>query len=276
MKKIEYLDKIENFLFTGYNYYAYIRFCFFKNKNVLKKNNDLKKISKNFCFIIGNGPSLKETELKKIKSFPIFTVNEFYKGKISKDIESDYHVLIDEAYFNEKIDYLSELYSNCPNTKFLYSIKGYKTISNKLKKLDNTYFIYSKFIQNGKKIHLNLTQNTTACLNVVLECIQCAMFMGYKNIFLLGCDFNSYAVVKPVHFYSDEVKESNVNRDGVNIGSDLRYSSLVHYHHYALSEYANRNGISIINLTKNSLIDAYPKKELDEILINLGENNANK
>ena len=51
-----------------------------------------------------------------------------------------------------------------------------------------------------------------------------------------------------------------------NMGDDARWAYLAHYHHYALEKYARKRGQEIINLTDESLIDAYVHQRYDEVI----------
>ena len=128
---------------------------------------------------------------------------------------------------------------------------------------DRFFFIYPKLFQHNSFVSVECTKNMTASVNVICQCIQVALYMGYKEIYLLGCDFNQYASLRPEHFY-------NTDSDGremyINMGNDAKWSAMVHFHHYALNKYATKRGIKIVNLTPNSLIDAYQRGNLMDIL----------
>lgn len=263
MTKVDMLNQATYTIMKIYNVYSSIKyFTQFKQQKLVSKNHELKNLSNEKCFIIGNGPSLKEIDLTKISGYDTFTVNFFHKHNENLLDYSSYHVMIDGSFYTEKnIDYLLKLYQKSSNTKFIFSTKGYELIKDKIKDSSRIYCINQGLIQYENFLRLDMTKNMTASVNVVLASIQCAIFMGYKTIYLLGCDFNSYATMKPTHFYEKSEQERIVP-----IGVDLQWSSMAHYHHYALASYAIANGIKISNATHNSLIDAYERLEFDSLI----------
>jgi hypothetical protein len=106
------------------------------------------------------------------------------------------------------------------------------------------------FSENRK---LQIDQILPAFGNVVCTAIGIAMAMKYNKIVLLGCDFNSFAQATPAHCYKDK----NTLRQ-IPLDYELFCYSFNANIHMELAKYASKHGISIINSTKGSLIDAYP------------------
>lgn len=262
-----YLDKIMNVILIFLNFllrlYGYLDIgC----RKIIKRNEELKrKVSEKQteeCFILGNGPSLRDVDLNLLKDKDTFTVNYFYRNE--KEFRSTYHVIIDDIFYDDRGEgELINIYKEHPDTIFLLKYASYKR-NKDLYDLNRTYFTLAKQFQYGKYVVCDMTKNMTACINVVLHCIQCAIYMGYKKIYLLGCDFNAYAQLKTEHFYDAQERV-------VSMGDDARWSSMAHYHHYALQEYASKIGVEIINLTPGSLIDAYKRDTLENVLGNSNE-----
>lgn len=236
--------------------------CLFKPRlrRVLKNNRELKR-THDRCFILGNGPSLNNVDLSLLKNEDTFAVNYFYKHN-PNGFESSYLVIIDDKFYQgDSNEYIDLTYREYPRTKLILKYAMYKKDPNKWD-LSRTFFIYPKLFQYGDFVQCDCTKNMTACVNVVIQCIQVAISMGYKEIYLLGCDFSQYTQIKPTHFFSD----ASLDIRAINMGDDARWASLAHYHHYSLYKYARKNGIEIVNLTKESLLDAYPKADLKEVL----------
>lgn len=56
------------------------------------------------CFIIGNGPSLKNVNLSKLCNEYTITVNQSPRMENFKDIHTTYHLWVDERFFHLKQD----------------------------------------------------------------------------------------------------------------------------------------------------------------------------
>lgn len=264
MSRVNLLFKIDEQICKIYNISMYLR-SLYTDKSCLKKNVTLKTIDHDFCFVIGNGPSLTFEDLEAIKVYPTFTVNFFHKG--CPEFPSTYHVLLDPCFGNEEcLPYVLDLYDSHSTTKFITRQNVAKQLLT-LNKVDRIFGTYPVLAQYRDFVRCNMTKSMTGSVNVIPFAIQCALYMGYKNIFLLGCDFNSYANLKVEHFYKHGKDRMT------SIGEDLRWSSFVHYHHYALQAYAQRTDCKIINLTPGSLIDAYPRNSLNLILNKIEKKN---
>ena len=77
--------------------------------------------------------------------------------------------------------------------------------------------------------------------------------MGYKDINLLGCDFNSFASTKQNHCYDDKAPARLYP-----MYEELFAYSFAAKDHTDLQQYAMKLGCRIVNRTEGSLIDAYP------------------
>ena len=263
MTKMDRLNRLMSVIFRSYNVLQNISYLVDrKTQNLISKNIELKDTGDEQCFIIGNGPSLNTVNLSEIANYDTFTVNFFHRGEESSQVCSNYHVMIDGAFYTrDNIDYLIETYAKNKNTKFIFNVKGYDILCKYGLELDRAFFISQKLVQYGNYVRVDMTRDMTASVNVVLAAIQCALYIGYKNIYLIGCDFNSYATLRPSHFY----QESETDRT-VPMGVDLQWSAFAHFHHYALANFARENGILILNATHGSLIDAYERVDLDYLL----------
>ena len=258
MSVYKYIDKIVYVLLSFFNVLSnsYVIFDV-KLRKILKRNGRL-KTGKERCFIIGNGPSLKDVDLHLLESEDTFVTNWFYKH--NTDFSSKFYLAVDTAFFSgEGFDYVKDVYKKYPEMKFVLKYEAYKKEPS-FWEMERTFFIFPKLFQYANYIRFDCEKNMTACINVLLQCIQVALYMGYKKIYLLGCDFNQYAQLRPNHFYDSDLDRTS------SMGEDARWSSMAHFHHYALQKVAKKLGVEIINLTESSLIDAYPKDSLSNIL----------
>ena len=263
----KYIDSVIYSILYMVNIVLRILFLLQRNmRKVLSNNVILKKMrTRDECFVVGNGPSLNNVDLELLNDKDTFTVNFFFKHH-KQGFTSKYFIAVDPAFYinDECKRYIDEIYGLYPQMIFILKYEAFLEDPKKWD-LDRTFFISQRQFQLGRAVDIDYTKNVTACLDIVLHCIQVAIYMGYKKIYLLGCDFNDYASIKQRHYYSDYATEE---KRVINMGAYARWASMIHYHHYALQEEAVKRGIEIINLTEDSLIDAYPRKKLDEILAN--------
>jgi uncharacterized SAM-dependent methyltransferase len=103
--------------------------------------------------------------------------------------------------------------------------------------------------------------------------------MGFQEIILLGHDHNMIAAyfgkTDSIHCYSanDSVLMKDLSKDQTAINSGIytcektiMATARLWEHHRLISYYAQKVGVNIINATENSLLDIYPKQDLNGIL----------
>lgn len=260
MSIYKYIDTIINVFLMIFNFFSRIASIFnLKLRKLLINNRNARNIRKSDeCFILGNGPSIKKVDLSQLNDKETFTVNYFYK--YNTQFKSKFFIAIDDAFAHtEGLEYIRKVYEENPDIIMFLRYNCF-FIDKSFFDTRRTFFLYAKQFQVGNDVRFECDKNMTACINVVLQAIQIAIYMGYKRIYLLGCDFSEYAQIKIEHFY-----EANLPR-GYSMGDEARWAALAHYHHYALDRYAKEHGVEIVNLTEGSLIDAYRRDSLENVL----------
>ncbi len=257
MSKYEIKEAIDNFIFGIYNVLASIVYPFSKDKRLAAKNIRFKDIHKGEkCYILGTGPSLKTVNLDFLKDEISIGVNYLYRSDKIDQINPKYYCLIDEHFHQKDIENTKEVLKKLPESTFFVRTKAYDGFINAGITNETIYYHPCKLFQHGDFIRVDMTRPMTAPYNVLLGCIQIAMYMGFKEIYLLGCDYSSFASLKKEHFYEDK---DHPEKRNMSLGYEIKYYALCTYHHYALEKYAQQNGIHIYNLTDNSLLDAYER-----------------
>lgn len=267
MSKFETKDKLDSLLFSAYNILSEIKFLLSpKIKSTLKNNSQFKGMHKNErCFILGTGPSLNtltEKEIDSLKNEVIIGTNSLYKASISKKINPTYYTLIDNLYWgpwHATFETVASIYPSPPT--FITDFRAQKVIQNS-KATKNAIYIHAKKFPTNKMSH-NLEGNIYAAMNVVSFSIIAALYMGFSEIYLLGCDYNAFCTSGRGHAYDDkkELSESNYN-----LAFYLRFYWITTEFHYLIAKLAAESGAKVINLTPNSLLDAYPRATTSEVI----------
>ena len=112
---------------------------------------------------------------------------------------------------------------------------------------------------------------TSAQIGIYLAC-----YMGIKEIYLIGCDHDWIKHVgESRHFYDE--KKSALMQTGYNEwtkGGASKFefaleSTLKLWKRYGeIAEYAHQHGIKIYNATPGSLLDVFPRVQLEDVLKN--------
>lgn len=270
MSKFSIKEKIDGLIYYAYNIFSDCIFLTlkFKDRKLIRKNVKFKDIHKNKrCFILGTGPSLKNVNPKYLEGEITFGVNHLYKSELLKYIIPTYYCLVDNKFSNEHSNITKKLVKEMKETTFFLRTETYTTFNTSTHAPVNVNYLYSKLYPVGKYKKNDIAKNSKATFNVVPECIKIAMYMGFTEIYLLGCDFNSFASINVEHCYDNE-NQKIISKRSRTLGEELKEYSIVSSIHYSLKEYADANNISIINLTTNSLLDAYEKKNIEDVIIN--------
>lgn len=267
MNKYTIKDNIDKIIYKVYNFLADFIFLFkSKEKKLIKQNIKFKDIHKGErCFILGTGPSLGKLtseQVEGLKKEITIGVNSLYKATFTKDLVPSYYALFDNLYwgeFSNAFTDIKEKYSSrCP---VFFTDYRAENIIKQMGVVDSTIFLYGKKYPVNE-IHNNICKNMDIAQNVVGTCILIAIYLGFKEIYLLGCDYNSFAHLQDVHCYNDS--DEIIEREN-RLGFLLKFYAITTEIHYLIAKLAKQRGVKIINATPNSLLDAYQRKDLSTL-----------
>lgn len=262
-----------------------------KDKDVLLENKRFQgKYQGKRCFILGNGPSLGDVSFELLADEYIFTVNNVMKIKDYKKLKSNFHLWMDGAFFGMRKDLsydmkavkrdMAEMLHNEGILCFA-PIEG-KPFVDKLfgNKVKNMHYVKTglEFYEDFKG-NIDLTGFIPAFTTVVQYAVIFAAYMGFTEIYLLGCDstnIKSYIdqsldiQVERYHAYGSETDDARRHFEQLKKTwkmDQILYDQYLLFRGYRyLNTYCRKRGIKLFNLTKSTLIDAIPQKSLEEIL----------
>lgn len=263
-----------------------------------RKNNDLtQKIKNNTiflnthigerCFILGNGPSLKDVDLELLEKEFVFTVNNFSLVDNYKKAKTNVHLWADLSFFELREDQKynhEELIENylriaeeqpicfVPDSAYDFIVK------NKLDEVLNiNYFSLFSSIDSKIRSHFDLSRAISCYSTVVQYAISIAIYMGFKEIYLLGCDCtNIISLLNSAMNIRSEGMHAYKN-DDVN----ERYKELLEhwsmkeafYDQYFLFEgfetlkaECDKRDIKLVNCSSSTLINELPRANFPDIL----------
>lgn len=262
-----YLSEIVEFwdslLYSIYNVLADLKFLIVENKTVFNKNKKIKNKHKGErCFVVVNGPSINNHDLKKLKNETVICVNYMFRSDLINTLCPKYYCWCDSKIFDRPgtEDVFTEIKQKCPNTKLILNRRGV----DKLKDFDDAYFTYNMHIPHIFSVSSNLTGNFSNFSSVAFYAINAAIGLGFSEIYLLGLDFTP-GVFK--HFADLGVKngwaEGTISKQAV-CGDYWLYAK-AHYETYALAKHAKKKGIKIINLNPDSCVKAFPFGDYEDL-----------
>ena len=129
------------------------------------------------CFIIGNGPSLKKTDVSKLEGEITFGMNRIYLAFPDWGFETSYFVSINDLV----IEQCSEDIRSLPVPKFL-SWRSRKHIT----PTEDMMFLHSTY--TGPKFAQDVRRRVWEGATVTYVAMQLAFYMGFEQVILIGVD----------------------------------------------------------------------------------------
>jgi hypothetical protein len=132
------------------------------------------------CFIIGNGPSLKQTDLVKLRDEFTFGMNRIYLLFAELGFTTTYFVSINDLVIEQCAVELAEL----PLPKFIawHSNRHFEQLP------DDLIFLYTSY--TGPKFAHDMTRRIWEGATVTNVALQLAFYMGFAQVILIGVDHN--------------------------------------------------------------------------------------
>lgn len=240
------------------------------------------------CFVIGNGPSLKSVDLSSLANEYTFTVNQISRNPHFKELKTNFHFITDTVFF--QIDE-----NNSEDLELMNTIKKINTENNRptvffpvlvmefAKKhgLDKDFDLH--FLAEGlyflDNIKIDYSKYVPGFCTVVQFCITMAIYMGFSEIYLLGCDNTGLITTiqtmldNQSNNYAYEISDNEQKRMKKVADSQNLYSCICGYANIQngytlLYSYCQKHGIKLINCTEKSAIDLIPHAKLEDILKN--------
>lgn len=259
-----------------------------QNKEILKKNSVLAGTrTGKTCFIIANGPSLKDQDLKSLADKETFVVNSFWLHPEYEIIRPKYYVTVDTPHlsnkdpnrpfelFEEDLTGRNLVVSQVPETKLFFSVVAEEYIkNNKLFTENPKYYIFRHgTMDENLRFNMDPTIVIPFTKNVIILAIMLAVYMGFETIYLLGCDNNllaypsEQAVTNYKHFYNEPPGHIPDSWNKTKY-ENLIASTLILFQNYRFlrekiaKEYPQ---VKIYNATPNSFLDVFPFVKFDDI-----------
>lgn len=223
-------------LFVGYS------------KIKLRKYKD--KYKNQRCFIIGNGPSLTVEDLEKLQNEFTFASHGIYYVYDKTNWRPTFYCAQDSLLINERY---SDIKNKCRDSQNFFAIvkgRNYPVFS---KNAFGINLINDSFDEKSlPKFSNDPLIGFYEGMTVTYFNIQLAVYMGFKEIYLIGVD-HFYAGGEKDHFSKEDVCTNKPQTDK----STLAY--------IAAKKYAEENSIKIYNATRGGHLDIFGRVNLADL-----------
>lgn len=243
------------------------------------------------CFIFGNGPSLNNVDFSLLRDEYTFTVNQLSRKKDFAKLCTNFHMWVDTRFFDldpsdesdmELLQTMENVNTEGNRPVVFYKWEAYEAVKkfHLDEKLDIHFFtdVYYEKKEKMIKQKLSFTKFVPLLESVTQYAVVLAVYMGFKEIYLLGCDCTGFInlVVPKLQKaekseYAYDISDNEKKRlEKIFSPRDLRLdlSSYVNLFdtYEILGKYCERNGVKLFNATENSLLDCLPRVNLMTVL----------
>ena len=269
-RQLMHMGLIEDYHFTKDIYV----FCEIANDVSLKRRiipfKDIHKGKR--AFIVGNGPSLRISDLDRLKNEITFGCNKIYLAFDQTDWRPDYFVAVDSVFIEDCVEEIKALDSK----KFL-AIE-----SNNLLKGTNNDIMYLKHIEPeyaGDEIKYEFSTDIANGVyggwTVTYTMLQIAFYMGITEVYLLGVDFN-YSIPEPTGELSNfgevilrgEDEKNHFHKDYRKIDDRWTLPRLGEQYkaYLCAQETFRKHGRKVYNATRRTALDVFQSVDFDSII----------
>ena len=261
---------------------------YYKYKEVLGKNLTLKnKFKGKRCFIIGSGPSIKDQDLLKLAGEETFVCNTFWRHPQYYKINPKNYAGLDPGppqlksnFFKEELAKKEKDLTSLP-TRFFFHLDGFCDYFKSVNAFqrNNVYYLHmGGFLKENLNFNIEIDKTIPHVKNVIIGCITIAVYMGFEEIYLLGCEHGFLASPRQFeeeHFfpgtaYTTSVNEKEREHYAMTIKSYEEQIDQVKilFKNYRLLKAKlakEKPQVKIYNATPNSFLDVFPFVKFEDI-----------
>ena len=249
--------------------------------SILTLNERLRKINihREPCYVIGNGPSLRKHDLSELRGCKI-VMNGFYLHPELREVNPHFYIFADpdvnDLSNSDTCKWWKEIAASTKGlqTKFVLPIELKDTfVSNELlSDRELFYVVFDGPLTTDSARNVNFCNPIPYVQNTIAEGILLAIFMGYKNIILLGADHDwlSHWNIDS-HFYTGQAKPA--------LGDDLQRPyywwinavNTMFQQYLIINEVLKDSDVRVYNCSEAGVLDVFPMLALNDLLRSLNE-----
>ena len=259
-------------------YFDYVHHISFEEKRILSRNSVFKdKYAGKHCFVIGNGPSLKNVDLSPLNGEITIVMNYFNENPILGTWQPVVYCAADpvSSYNVHELEMMKEVPKKIfPKDGYFLPLSVRQLFKQKCTfPKEKTFYLdmcknFEDWIITTNEI--SLTDKIAKVQNTAVLGIMLGMYMGCKKIYLLGLDHNWLAYKKislTPHFYQNrESRDMNDPTNNWKYQQNMEAVLTMFRQYEKIHEYAKKRNIEIINLTEGSFLDEFPQAKFEDIL----------
>lgn len=213
------------------------------------------------CFITCTGPSLRISDLEKLKNEYTFGVNSIIMAYSKTSWRPTYYAMVDIynlGSFLKKNSVIGGEFSERESFFHYRTDIKYKTGKEKFCLINYCNHKKGRMKKNKYKLSDNPGVCIYDCFTVTNMAIQLAIFMGFKEIYIIGADCNYDP--KKMHFVETEIDDKHRNAAWLPGAVELSVQG-----YRSAKEFAEKHGVKIFNATRGGHLEVFDRVDFDSI-----------
>lgn len=233
------------------------------------------------CFVLCNGPSVKHQDIRPLKNEVVFSVSSGYLHPDYKDIRPRYHCIPQLTYGKISpevaVKWFREMDHNLGGAELFLDLQEWSLVQ-------------EQSLFSGREVHFvcmgrnyfprtpanieNLVGVMPRVQTVPILVIMIAMYMGFREIYLVGTDHDWFVKQEYKYFFEPGLLKGldiGVRQDGTletTLWDELPAVSKVWAQYRAVKGIAKAHGVTIFNATHGGMLDEFERVCLEDILRN--------
>lgn len=232
------------------------------SKLIIKRNSDffkhsvpeLRKLHNKYsdkrCFIIGNGPSLTVEDLERLNDEITIASHGIYYIFDKTSWRPTFYCAQDSLLINERYNIIKE---KCSKSKRIFGLVKNRKYPSFCKDDLGIRLVVENFENELPKFSTDAENGFFEGWTVTYFNLQLAVYMGFKEIYLLGID----------HFYTGDGNDHFSKNDVCTNTPQLDKSTCAYK---KANEFAQSNGIKIFNATRGGHLEVFERVNIDDLL----------
>lgn len=225
------------------------------------------------CFILGNGPSVKGLDLSRLQGENVITVSNGYLHSDFDKFQSRYHCVPQITYGlmtpEDVVRWFEEMHSHLGGAELFLSsteaelVRKHNLFSGRTVR----YLMLGESFDERPSVEIvDISKPVPRVDSVPVMALMIAMYVGFKEIILLGVDHDRYLSTPYQYAFELKVqkgKDLTVNADGTparNRHDDFQQAARLWRQYRAIANIAKANDIRIFNSTPGGALDEFDRR----------------
>lgn len=229
------------------------------------------------CFVIGNGPSLKDMDLSPLANEIAIGCNSFYKHPAAPVVDLDYLCIGDATFFEDKphaVEWHETIAREMPRAIKMFHASARPLIERHGLYPGHQVHLYRHGITINEPELVDFDFTRPLCVGHTTGtrlAIPLAIYLGFTEIYIIGFDASWMENYRgSYHFYNDH----ELWPEFTSMASDTRHpryadqliNALRDFESHALLyEAAKLRGVKIVNAGRGGVLDTYPRVPFEDL-----------